>query len=102
MLLAPSVAGLFKWRQFEHCRAAAWFSALSMLPSDPGRRAGRILRVKDHEVLTMKCNEKAVTNTDLGTARVYDTCAGLLKPPDEKMVPLVPAPLICINYRVRI
>jgi hypothetical protein len=24
-----------------------------------GRRAGRILRAKDHEVLTMKCNEKA-------------------------------------------
>jgi hypothetical protein len=59
MLLAPSVSGLFKWRQFEHYCVAAWFSALSMLPSDPGRRAGRILSVKDHEVLTMKCNEKA-------------------------------------------
>ena len=36
-----------------------WFSSLSTLPSDPGRRAGRILRVKeDHDVLTMKCNGK--------------------------------------------
>src|ERR1700737_5634723 len=40
--------------------------------------------------------------TPIWERRVYDTCAGLLKPPDEKMVPLVPAPLICINYRVRI
>ena len=37
-----------------------WFSSLSTLPSDPGRRAGRILRVKeDHDVLTMKCNGKS-------------------------------------------
>ena len=38
------------------------FSSLSTLPSDPRRRAGRILRVKvkeDHDVLTMKCNGKS-------------------------------------------
>ena len=62
MVLAPSVAGLFKWRQFEPeviLLAVGWYLRFSLLP----RRRGTLGRTRDKAVVELKREKLAAESS---------------------------------------